>query len=178
MEIQFNYCGDRPVFSSILKYALLFIMLPLVAAAAWKSSLLTTLESATLRCQSGSSANSLFDDINTDSEESQRLDRISCHLIRRIHVKDALVSNLIEGRMTLKEVTAQFLLLNKDDPVIMQEIRRMYPGATEVEASARNVISYAGSSLASESPFRRLQALARFEVEFQDLCSGCGKKAE
>jgi len=158
--------------------AFLFIPALLIASAAWKSSRLTALESAVPRYPSGSAAEWLAGEADADLEQSKHLDSILQCLQRRLQIKEALVSDLIRGRTTLRDVAAQFLLLNKSDPVIAQEILRMYPSVHEFEASARNVISYAGASVDSESLFHRLEVLARLEAELEGICEECGNQAE
>lgn len=167
----------------ILRSAYLFIPTLLIASAAWKSSWLAVPDSETFRYPSSSDPDWLTPDWLTGEadkklEQSKHLDSILQCFVRRSQIKEALVSDLIKGRTTLREVAAQFLLLNKNFPVILREILRIYPGVNEFEASARNVISYASGSLDSESFFHRWEALARLEAELKGICEECGKKAE
>lgn len=112
------------------------------------------------------------DELSIETEESHDLDAESAEVRRRIDVKDALIQNLIAGRTTLAEVTAQFLALDENRPAYMAVLRNNQPGATDEEKMARNVISYTHSSLNERSLIQKAVVLARLEAELHHLATG------
>ena len=79
--------------------------------------------------------------------------------------KQALVNDLIAGRTTLAEVTAQFMLLNHDRQAAMDVIRRKFPGATDEEKTARNVIAFVDVTLSLGSAIDRAVVRTRLAAE-------------
>jgi hypothetical protein len=63
-------------------------------------------------------------------------------ILRRIAIKESLITDLIAGRATLAEVAARFLELNEDEPGYLLVLRSAVPGDSDLERSARNVIDY------------------------------------
>jgi hypothetical protein len=61
---------------------------------------------------------------------------------QRIEAKEAVVRELIAGRVTLPEATARFMALNQSHPEYLRMIRENYPGSSDEEKTARNVIDY------------------------------------
>ncbi|MBA4062250.1 MAG: hypothetical protein C0501_00825 [Isosphaera sp.] len=90
---------------------------------------------------------------------------------RRIAVKEALVSDLIAGRATLAAVTARFVELNRARPEYVAAVRANYPGDTDEEKTARNVLEYASGRIAAEPPARRAEVTARLRAELAGLDS-------
>ena len=105
-------------------------------------------------------------DVREDEELGQRLDAIDLDLRRQIQVKEALLTELLEGRATLADVSAQFLAMNMNSPASMSVIRREYPGATDEEKSAYNVLTFAQAELGRGCPDRKATVLARLDAEF------------
>ena len=75
--------------------------------------------------------------------EEDRLDDEDSEVMRRIAVKEAIVNDLIAGRTTLADATARFVALNAARPQYLHALREAYPGTTDDEMFARNVISFA-----------------------------------
>lgn len=85
----------------------------------------------------------------------------------RIAAKESLISDLIEGRMTLAEVTARFVVLNASHPAYLSTIRAHYAGRSDLEKTARNVIDYAKARCTD--PAVRARVVGRLEAEFAAL---------
>jgi hypothetical protein len=105
----------------------------------------------------------LHEEVAAAAEQSRELQAEDDDIQQRIVVKEALIADLIAGRTTLAEVTAQFLILNKARPEYMAVIRAHFPGSTDQEKVARNVIDYARPRVAD--PVRREQLVQRLEAE-------------
>jgi hypothetical protein len=89
----------------------------------------------------------------------------------RIAAKEALVAELIGGRLSLADTVEEFLALNAALPAATERIRADYPGDSDEESTARNVIDYALRRVpAADRP-----ALSRrLAAELADLVgSGC-----
>lgn len=90
--------------------------------------------------------------------------RLAIH--RRAAAKDELITALIAGRLTLAQVAAEFLRLNAEDEGVVFAVRQLYPGATDEEKSARNVLRFV--SLHPIPTSDRDRALVRLEREFAE----------
>lgn len=87
---------------------------------------------------------------------------------RRFVLKEHIIDRLLSERMTLKEATAQFLILNENHTSAMMVIRLTYRGATDEESTARNVIALAIPRI--EGTFvEKAAILARLKYEFNQL---------
>jgi len=75
--------------------------------------------------------------------ERTRLDREAVVVANRIAIKELLVEELIGGRKCLREISSKFEVLNADEPGYMHVMQSHFPGASSLECSARNVLSYA-----------------------------------
>jgi len=102
-------------------------------------------------------------------EYGKQLDLIDNELRRHIRIKDNLIVELIEGKKTLPEVTTEFLVLNHSQAATMEVLRREYPGATDEEKIARNVIEYATADLDHSACDQKEAVLARLEAEFEEM---------
>jgi hypothetical protein len=87
-------------------------------------------------------------------------------LFRRMDLKDRLVAELIAGRTTLADVTEEFVALNRDRPGYTTTIRATYPGQTDEERTARNVLGYVSQRMGDLPPARQAEVMARLESEF------------
>jgi hypothetical protein len=82
----------------------------------------------------------------------------------RIAYKEALISRLVAGRATLDEVTAEFLRLNRDT-MALDMIRFQYPGSSDEEKTARNVLEYVRLQRLPADQDGRVTARLRQEFE-------------
>ena len=108
-------------------------------------------------------------DTREDEELGHRLDAIDFELRRQIQIKEVLLGELIEGRAALADVATQFLAMNRNSPASMGVIRKEYPGETDEEKSAYNVITFARAELSRGCPDRKAEVLARLSAEFEAL---------
>ncbi|MBN9522781.1 hypothetical protein J0H58_30390 [bacterium] len=99
----------------------------------------------------------------TDRALDERHDAI----LRRIAIKEALITDLIAGRLSLAEVAARFLELNEDEPGYLVVLRSAVPGDSDLERSARNVIDYVGERV--PDPAHRADFRRRLEADLTRL---------
>jgi hypothetical protein len=108
--------------------------------------------------------------LNAELRESAGTDRQltdqSDGVRRRIAVKDAIIADLLAERITLAEATERFGELNAGHPEYLMTIRATYPGETDREKFARNVIAFARMRA---SPDQVEAVTARLEYELQDM---------
>jgi len=107
----------------------------------------------------------------------RELDAEGGEVLQRLAAKDDLVANLIAGRSTLTATTLQFTALNEGCSAYMEVIRDTYPGASDEEKMARNVLDFLSIRLAQEPAWRRLTLLVRLNAEFQTLSAEGAKAA-
>lgn len=81
----------------------------------------------------------------------------------RIALKEALIDELLTGRMSLEGVALRFVELN-GEAVTLTMLRRNYPGATDLESNALNVLGYASQRVGERS--RREAVLRSLRAEF------------
>lgn len=109
--------------------------------------------------------------LDAASDESARLRTEDDVVLQRIAVKEAIVKELIAGHTTLAETTDRFAEMNANRPQALAVIRLAYPGATDQEKTARNVISYA----LGRTPVADRAALSRrLEAELQQMTAARG----
>jgi hypothetical protein len=89
-------------------------------------------------------------------------------ILRRIRIKEELVADLVAGRATLADVSAQFLELNADEPVYLDVLRATVPGDSDAERAARNVVEYA---VPRADPAARPELRRRLEAELLGMQS-------
>jgi hypothetical protein len=86
---------------------------------------------------------------------------------RRIQAKHAVVTELIAGRLKLREAAARFGELDADVPGIRDRLAQHYPGASYEVALCHEVIEQARSVLRVRVPEQRESLLARLEAELK-----------
>jgi hypothetical protein len=64
----------------------------------------------------------------------------------RIVQRKAVISDLIAGRVSATEAHARFLALNASDPTTTRSVRLLFPGLTDAERAARQVVWYVQES--------------------------------
>jgi hypothetical protein len=99
------------------------------------------------------------------TEVERVLDTNCTELRQRYEAKTAMIDDLIAGRTTLAEVTAQFMLMNRDRPACMAVIRSTWPGATDEEMMARNVIGFVDTSLQGDTETDRAEVRSRLDAQ-------------
>jgi hypothetical protein len=116
-------------------------------------------------------------ELKAENERSHEYEGVTEDSDRRIEIKQELVRQLISGRTTLAEVTAQFHYLNRARPDCMLGLRISFPGKTDEEMMAENVMAYATMQLADEPLSSRLSAEVRLDAEFHRFIKSL-KKAD
>jgi hypothetical protein len=86
---------------------------------------------------------------------------------RRIQAKYAVVTELIAGRLMLREAAARFGELDADVPGIRDRLAQHYPGASYEVALCHEVIEQARSVLRVRALEQRENLLARLEAELK-----------
>lgn len=109
----------------------------------------------------------LNDQVSASAAEEDRLDDEGDEVMRRIVIKEGIVTDLIAGRTTLADATARFVELNASRPHYLAALRDAYPGATDYEKFARNVISFA---VARVPAHQRSELSGRLEGELRRSC--------
>jgi hypothetical protein len=94
-------------------------------------------------------------------------------ILARSKVRHLLVCELIESRLSLAEVTDEFMELNREGLDAGANIRQMYPGANERQCTAHQVIGYTERELEARrdlTPEARRRVLERLEAELREMC--------
>jgi len=144
------------------RFASVCLLIPVVALAA-HSELGATLAIDMVQSPS------LREELKEDAEIRESLEVVNREIQRRIAIKEALIADLIAGRTTLAATTEQFLVMNQTRAEYMMIIRTSYPGQTDYEKTARNVIGYAEGELQQLSPEAQEKIRARLDRELRDL---------
>lgn len=109
------------------------------------------------------------EELNSEVELGENLELVNVEIQRRIAIKEGLVTDLIAGRTTLACVTEQFLALNQGRPEYMRVIRVTYPGTSDFEKSAHNVLGYAEGELSRYSAEQQAEVRQRLQTELKCL---------
>lgn len=102
----------------------------------------------------------------TAAVEVDRLETEDGEVLRRIAIKESIINELLAGRTTLADATDQFVALNEARPDYIETIRNSFPGTTDREKFARNVIAFA---IPRVPPDERAALSSRLEVELQQM---------
>jgi hypothetical protein len=103
-------------------------------------------------------------------ERRSELEAADAEICRRIGAKEEVAEGLITGSISLAEATDRFLALNRPYPEYVNMIRETFPGSTDEEKTARNVIAYC--LLRANSPAEQEQLAQRFEAQFRAMFEG------
>ena len=103
-------------------------------------------------------------------ERRAELTAAQAEISQRIGLKEAVVGELVAGRTTLADATAEFLALNESHPEYVAMIRDSYPGSTDEERTARNVIGYA--VMRADNPVEYDRLSRRLDAELQAMLDG------
>lgn len=109
-------------------------------------------------------AHGLNKQVRTAASEEDRLTSEDDEVLHRIAIKESIISDLIAGRTTLADATERFTVLNEARPDYLTTVRDAFPGSTDQEKFARNVISFA---VARVGPHERAALSSRLEAELQ-----------
>ncbi len=93
-------------------------------------------------------------DLDPEFHAEQRrradLDALDATALQRVALKDAVIRDLLNGRMTLVEAAGQFRRINDNYANADAILRLMFPGTTTEEALCRNVLTFVEMSLQNE----------------------------
>jgi hypothetical protein len=99
-------------------------------------------------------------------QRGEELDRNREALLRRIEAKEAVVAELVAGRLTLLQAAARFRALKGDPPGVAE----LFPpewGRSEGERLCREVMVWVNGWLAERAPERAAAVAARLEAELR-----------
>ncbi len=86
-------------------------------------------------------------------------------VLQRIHEKNRVTLELLDGRLTLFEATAIFLRLDEQPPTVLCHPR--YAGLPKEEAACRQVIEWVRQRLDDRSPDEAEQIIKHFEEQLR-----------
>jgi len=107
---------------------------------------------------------------HVDTESDARTAELSSHGLtveRRMAYKEQLVADLLEHRYTLDQVAREFLAVIAEDETNLRLLRAHFPGRTDEERAARNVIAYVGTQPLPD--YEAARAVAHLQAEFRRL---------
>ncbi len=153
---------------TVLKLLLTNVRLTLAGTALFAFALLCYADPAWAKAAGVDvwSIRELNDELASGTARRQELDIHDEVIQRRIALKEGIVGDLLAGRLSLAEATSQFAALNLPRADAMAVIRATYPGRTDEEKLARNVIEYARLRVDDKTP---PGVMARLEAEFDRL---------
>jgi hypothetical protein len=108
----------------------------------------------------------LRESVRNAEAEGERLDAEDAEVLSRIRMKESIVTDLVAGRITMAEATDQFTELCAPHPAQMEVIRDRFPGATDREKIAHNVIAFA---LQRVDPDQRDAIASRLENDLRQM---------
>jgi hypothetical protein len=111
-------------------------------------------------------APALQKELRASEGKDRELSEQSEVVLRRIAAKDTIVADLIAGRTTLARATERFAVLNAGQPEYMEAIRATFPGETDQEKCARNVIAFARMRVPAE---QRDALESRLEAQLHEM---------
>jgi hypothetical protein len=97
------------------------------------------------------------------------LDRHDGIVLRRIMAKEAIVKDLLEGRLTLLEAAQRFQDLDEKSDERLDQYRLRYPGRSDGEKRCRQVIDWVRTRLEDRPPSQAAALLQRLEEELNDI---------
>lgn len=80
--------------------------------------------------------------IEEDAVINSRLEAQTAAVASRIQIKEALIEELIHNRTSLAEVASRFHAMNLDNPTSNIVLESRYPGFSDEERAALNVIDF------------------------------------
>jgi hypothetical protein len=82
------------------------------------------------------------DSIKNSLTRESELDQACQKIANRIATKDGLIDEYLARQITFPELVHQFYQMNKDEAEIMHRLRMTYPGCSDWDCLARNVLDY------------------------------------
>lgn len=106
-------------------------------------------------------------DADPDRRFLAELTVLDSDVLRRIAVKNQIAADLVHDRITFPQAVASYRQILAGTPVILEQLRENYPGATEEECIGRSVISFAAGALYRAPETVQTAVLRRLEGELQ-----------
>jgi len=103
--------------------------------------------------------------IADEAAKAREVDHEDDEVLRRMERKDRLVDELISERVTLADVTAEFLAMNQNRDGHMTVIRATWPGRNDEERTARNILHFVSLRLSELPAAERDEVSSRLESE-------------
>lgn len=107
-------------------------------------------------------------EIQQGQRNCDELERMGTHIHNRMHVKNQLVGDYLEGRVSFRDLVLQFWSLNQQQPNVMHVIRVGYKGDSDLEKMCHNVMAYIRTRV-SDNPSARDEWAQRTRHEMQEL---------
>lgn len=147
---------------SRFNFSMFLVLLPIAAFA-------VTTERGTSVLLNACESQILHEDYRKDLERAKELEATRQEGLRLLEVQEMLVQRLIAGRVSLAEVTNQLLMMHQNHPAWLAVLRAEFPGNSDEEKTARNVIGWVAFELSRSNPDKQAEVLARLESEFECL---------
>jgi len=107
-------------------------------------------------------------EIQRGQRTNDELERMGTHISNRMQVKNQLIGDYLDGRMSFRDLVFQFWSLNQQHPNVMNVIRVSCEGNNDLEKICRNVIAYVRVRL-NDNPSTRDDWMRRMRNEMQEL---------
>jgi hypothetical protein len=72
----------------------------------------------------------------------RKIDQEDEHVMRRVAIKQEVIRDLVDGRITFEEATQRYVELNRKHDLALTYLRRTYPGRTDEERAARQLAAH------------------------------------
>ncbi len=108
------------------------------------------------------------DDLAAHQRDRDRLNVVGERVLKRVHMKEDVVHDLIDDRVDLADATEQFIALNEMEPELMTHVRQHFAGANDRERTAHQVMVFARTML-NTNPSREEIVMKRLELEYQTM---------
>lgn len=99
--------------------------------------------------------------------EAERLDAYRRQVAERHQFNNALLDELVEGRVTFRHAVGVFVEVNRTDPGYVSWLRCNYPTGRFEKSAARNVLARIATDL-REDPERQSAVLCRLDADYAD----------
>jgi len=88
--------------------------------------------------------------------------------LQRTHAKQAIIDDLIAGRLTLVEAARRFILVNETPVICQDDYRAIYPGRSDGEKACRQVLRWVESHLETLTPSQADALRRRLDAEWHE----------
>lgn len=149
-----------PLFIRICTYVVVFAVLALIGTAIWPSW------PGDLGLDVWNVA-SLSQQIEQDRQTGEAMEADDQAVLRRLQIKELIVSEMLAGRLTMLEAAARFQALHRGDERFAKQMAIYFKGQNEEERFCRSVMDFARMRLQQMEPEREAETMAVYERELQ-----------